>query len=166
MKKWKQRLHAKCPHCQHEHEDLLHMATCTSQAVTEFWATHIDALENWMEQKDTDKDLQTFIIDGLTSWLQDPYGNEILITSFPPHKQQALQNQLKLGWYAFISGLIHPALIELQQHHYSNIHRKKLEHPGHHNSSNTTGNHYTTSGYHATTLSINEQSMITTESTT
>ena len=77
-----------------------------------------------MEYKDTDPDIQTFLINRLISWIQDPHGHEIQITSFPPQKQRAFQNQLKLGWYAFITGLIHPTIIQLQQQHYSTKHRK------------------------------------------
>ena len=124
MKKWKQRLHVKCPHCQHEQEDLLHIPTYSSQAVTEFWVTKMNALETWMEYKDTDPDMHNFLINSLISWLQDPHGNEVSISSFPPHKQGSFQNRLQLGWYAFIVGLIHPTIVQLQQQHYSHKHRK------------------------------------------
>lgn len=84
MKKWKQRIHDWCPHCQQDQEDILHLTTCPSQAVTNFWAQRLTALKDWMEQKDTNQDLQTSIIDSLTSWLQDPYDNEISLSHFPP----------------------------------------------------------------------------------
>ena len=123
MKKWKQRLHARCPHCQHEQEDTLHLTTCTSQAITDLWATKINSLESWMAYKDTNPDLQTFTISGLVSWLQDPHSNELSLSSFPPHKQTSFQKQLHLGWYAFLTGLIHPSILHIQKY-YSNKQRR------------------------------------------
>ena len=119
MKKWKQRLHARCPHCQHSNEDILHMTTCKSVTIQNFWSQSLQALETWMINKDTDPDLQQFIIEGLKSWIQNPQGDEITLQHFPVHKQPIFQNQLNLGWFAFLSGLIHPSLVTLQQQHYS-----------------------------------------------
>ena len=75
-------------------------------------------------EKNTDQNIQKVIIDGLISWIQDTYGDEISIIQFPPHKQEAFQQQLNLGWFAFLAGFIPSKIAHLQQQHYSTQNRK------------------------------------------
>ena len=89
-----------------------------------FWIKSLTLLDEWMTQKDIDPDLQHFIIEGLTSWFHNPHGDEISLHQCPPHKQLIFQQQLNLGWYTLLTGLIHPSLTTLQQQHYSNRSRK------------------------------------------
>ena len=124
MKKWKQRVHARCPHCQHEHEDILHMTTCQSQPVQDFWTTSLTSLQNWMIKNNTEPDLQSFLLEGLKSWISDPQGDEISLHHFHPDNQPTFQLQLNLGWYTLITGLIHPSLATLQQTHYSKLSKR------------------------------------------
>ena len=124
MKKWKQCIHAKCPHYQHPHEDIMHLTTCPSETVSDYWTNNITNLDLWLTKKDTDHELQEFIIEGLISWIQDLYGDELPITQLPPHKQTAFQQQLNIGWFGFLAGFISPAIAHLQQQHYSDNSKK------------------------------------------
>ena len=66
-----------------------------------------------------DLDLQSFLLEGLKSWISDPQGDEISLHHFHSDNQPTFQLQLNLGWYSLITGLIHPSLTTLQQTHYS-----------------------------------------------
>ena len=119
MKKWKQRIHAKGPHYQYPHEDIIHLTTCSSETVSNYWTNSITKLDLWLAKKDTDHKLQEFNIEGLISWIQDLYRDELPTTHFPAHKQTAFQQQLNIGWFGFLAGFISPAIAHLQQRHYS-----------------------------------------------
>ena len=61
----------------------------------------------------------------ITSWTQDPFGEELPLLHFPPPSITAFQNQLDIGWFGTLSGLLHPSLISLQQQHYSAIQSRR-----------------------------------------
>ena len=124
MVKRKQRISAKCPHCPAE-EDTLHMPTCPDTAVRNFWHTSIQSLHAWLESIDTDPTITDFLCNGITSWTQNPFGEELPLLHFPPPFITAFQNQLDIGWFGTLSGLLHPSLISLQQQHYSAIQSRR-----------------------------------------
>ena len=118
MVKRKQRLSAECPHCNLE-ETALHMPTCQSTEVSNFWQATIQSLQTWLTNQDTEPNITTFLCKGLLSWTQDPHGNEILFNNIPVPAIIPLTNQLAIGWFGTLSGLIHPSIISLQQQHYT-----------------------------------------------
>ena len=118
MKTWKQWLHAQGLYCQHENGDILHMTTCRSQAVMNFWTNSLTVPNDLMDQKDTDPDLHHFIIEGFTSWWQH------LSPMISPPQTSCIPTPTHLGWYTLLTVLLHPSLATLQQQHYSNRARK------------------------------------------
>jgi hypothetical protein len=121
MVKRKHRIKATCPHCLHPNEDALHLPTCPHPSVTAFWIDALSNLQSWLLNVDTHPAIIFFICKGLLSWTTDPFGDELPLDHLPPHIYQAFDNQLQLGWFATLSGILHPSLIQLQQTHYSSI---------------------------------------------
>ena len=124
MVKRKQRLSAECPHCNLE-ETALHMPTCQSTEVSNFWQATIQSLETWLTNQDSEPNITKFLCKGLLSWTQDPHGNEISLHNIPAPALIPLNNQLSIGWYGTLSGLIHPSIISLQQKHYTAIQSRR-----------------------------------------
>ena len=128
MKRWKQRLHARCPHCHYDGEDVLHLACCPSHTVQNLWTTSMATLTQWCQDQDTDNILAEFIVTGLTSWSQNPYGTEISINHFPPQYHSALLSQIRIGWYSTLCGFIHPSITTLQQQQYNLLRSRRTGH--------------------------------------
>ena len=121
MIKRKHRIKATCPHCLHPKEDALHLPTCHHPSVRAFWTDALNNLQSWLLNVDTHPNITSFICNGLLSWTADPFGEEEPIDHLPPHIYQTFDNQLNLGWFALLSGVLHPSIIQLQQSHYSSI---------------------------------------------
>ena len=114
----KHRLRSNCPHCG-RHEDAMHLLTCPSSTVRQFWEATIERLRGWLADQHTDPDITTFLGDGIESWLQDPHGCETSLSSFDVHHRCSFLQQLSLGWFGTISGMFHPSLLNLQQQYYN-----------------------------------------------
>ena len=121
MVKRKQRVKATCPHCHHHNENALHLPTCPHPNVHAFWKDAMDNLETWFINVDTHPSIASFICEGILSWTRDPYGEEPPIDHLPHTICNAFDNQLHFGWFATLSGVLHPSLIQLQQTHYSSM---------------------------------------------
>ena len=121
MKKRQQRIHANCPHCSCTNETLLHMVLCPSPTVQNFWATTLQDLHMWLEEQQTEPHLATYLVLGLSSWLLDPYGEELTLEQFPPHLHATFHSHHQLGWFALLVGFIHPNIIHLQQKHLTSL---------------------------------------------
>ena len=121
MKQRRQRIHAKCPHCSCRSETLLHLVLCPSNTVQAFWATALRDLEQWLEEHHTEPHLATFLVLGLSSWLLDPYGDELTLENFPLRLHPTLTSHLELGWFALLSGFVHPDIVQSQQQHLSSL---------------------------------------------
>ena len=124
MQQRRQRLHAKCPHCNCQSETLLHLVLCPSDIVQSFWAKTLQDLNTWFEEHHTEPHLATYIVLGLSSWLLDPYGDEIPLDNFPDRFHSVFRSYLQLGWFALLSGFIHPDIVHLQQTHLSSLQYK------------------------------------------
>ena len=119
------RPYSNCPICQEEDEHLVHVLTCPHRDSLTLRTTLVDALKAWLIKEHTHPDVTAFLLQGLTSWFNDPYGNEILLNCADPTSQSTLLEQLELGWFATLSGFLHPNLIELQHRYYLIIRRRK-----------------------------------------
>ena len=125
MTAWKFRKHARCPHCQHDPETLLHILTCPSQAVRTFWIQSLEHLHEWLEAHSTDPHIASFFLRGLLSWTRDPNGYEIQIHQYPQQHIPALAAQLQVGWFGTLSGLLHPAILAKQTQYYQSLSSRK-----------------------------------------
>jgi hypothetical protein len=76
MQRRKQRIHSHCPRCNADKEDLLHILTCASEDIVEHRQNLLIELEVWFETEDTHPDIQTFFLDVLYSWFEDPHADE------------------------------------------------------------------------------------------
>lgn len=120
------RPYSNCPIYQEEDEHLVHVLTCPHHDSLTLRTTLIDALKAWLIKEHTHPDVTAFLLHGLTSGCNDPYGDEILLNCADPTSQSTLLEQLlNLGWFATLSGFLHPNLIELQHRYYLIIRRRK-----------------------------------------
>ena len=116
----KKRLTSNCPLCNIPEEDTIHVLQCPSPSSILQRNSLMEELECWLKGKDTHPDITTFIISGLTKWFNG--SNHILSESIPDQTLLiAFQTQLKLGWEAFLYGLIASPIISCQQEYYKSI---------------------------------------------
>ena len=121
LKQRKHRLRDHCPHCKRPKEDVLHLITCPSQIVRKLIQDELSTLQTWMSKQDTLPELSTFIYNGILSWTNDPFGFEDPLHHYTQTTQKIFNQQLQLGWFATLSGFLHPSLILLQHGHYKVI---------------------------------------------
>ena len=73
----KHRFRSNCPLCGCEQEDVLHVLTCQSASVSEKLETLLQQdLKVWVQSMMTSPDIVKYLISGLRSWFQDPFGDE------------------------------------------------------------------------------------------
>ncbi len=58
---WKERETADCPWCR-EFEDTAHIWRCSGQNASDLWDSALDRLENWMQEQQTDPDIQDSVL--------------------------------------------------------------------------------------------------------
>ena len=121
MVKCKHHIKATCPHCHHPKEDALHLPTCPHPNVINLWKEALNNLHTWLLNADIHPAIIHFVCSSLTSWTNDPFSEEAPINHLPQNSCQTFKNQLQLGWFTTLSGVLHPSLIQLQQNHYSTI---------------------------------------------
>jgi hypothetical protein len=126
MKRRKQRLHAHCPLCGEDDEHLLHVLICPDAIAVDFRKPLLTELETWLIDEDTHPDIAEYLLTGLTSWFEDPFGTEPAIRSAVPSIRQAASLQSQgIGWYAFLCGFIVEPLVTCQQAYYSSIQSRR-----------------------------------------
>ena len=115
------RPYSNCPICQEEDEHLVHVLTCPHHDSLTLRTTLVDALKAWLIKEHTHPDVTAFLLQGLTSWFNDPYGDEIRLNCADPTSQSTLLEQLDLGGICaikpdFVSvGVSKPGCEALQQ---------------------------------------------------
>ena len=82
-------------------------------------------LKCWLVSKDTQSNIVSFIISGLTSWFSNTaftleHGSLDISTLV------AFQTQLLIGWDTFLFGIVADQLIHCQQLHYKSSNSRKL----------------------------------------
>jgi hypothetical protein len=99
MKSRKQRLRAHCPHCGEDNEHLLHVLICSADAAVDFRQPLLSDLENWLIDEDTHPDIADYLLTGLTSWFEDPFGTEpVILSTIPSIRQEASQQSQEIVW--------------------------------------------------------------------
>ena len=125
LKQRKHRLRDNCPHCQQAFEDTLHLIICPAQAVRALLTEELDKLHIWMLSQNTLPEIALFLHNGLLSWTKDPFGLELPLQDYSTEIQHIFYQQLQLGWFATLSGFLHPSLILLQHGHFKGIKSRK-----------------------------------------
>ena len=75
----------------------------------------------WLEAEDTQEDIATFLVQGLESWFEDPYGDEIPIHCDDVTMTRILGATTELGWFSLLCGYLRKDLVRAQQLHYTYI---------------------------------------------
>jgi len=70
----KQQLHAHCPRCRDDYEHLLHVLVCSADSAVDFRKPLLADFETWLLNKDTQPDIAEYLLTGLSSWFEDPFG--------------------------------------------------------------------------------------------
>ena len=103
----------KCPCCTIHVETAEHIMVCPEVGRVETFMQSSQALEQWMEDADTDPDLVECIIDYVQG-----RGTVTMASAVqnPPTRFQALGRlQDKIGWRRFLEGMVSTEIVALQQ---------------------------------------------------
>ena len=80
------RAHANCPICNAPDEDMLHVLTCQHRFARENRDTLLQEFKIWLQSVHTAPDITSFLITGLRSWFQDPFGDKPLHETEMPRR--------------------------------------------------------------------------------
>ena len=121
MKQRQQRIHDTCPLCDEPDEHLVHILTCRHETCVELRTSLLTELRTWLEAEDTQEDIANFLVQGLESWFDDPYGDEIPIDCDDVTMTRILGATTELGWFSLLCGYLRKDLVRAQQLHYTYI---------------------------------------------
>ena len=96
--------HSKCPRCNMDNEDVIHVIQCRDTRATNLWNQELDKLKEWMLDKGGDPDLTNLIYSSLRSWrdstpLPSFFTSDITLS-------QAILKQDAIGWKSFVDGFL------------------------------------------------------------
>jgi hypothetical protein len=111
MVQWQMRDSAACPRCGQE-EDSQHVWTCHAPDARWIRLQHIFKLDTWLEQQDTQPDLQRELINGMKAWSVGTPRRTSDCT--PLHLRQALVHQDAIGWTNLLEGCMANGWTEAQ----------------------------------------------------
>jgi hypothetical protein len=117
MKNWDFWDHSRCPCCDHEREDKIHLLTCPHPDSYETWQQSLLGLEAWMIDTDTDVTIRECILLCLET--RDP--TQTFTTYSNPRSFQAAQAQDRIGWMNTTEGKLSHQWRQLQAEHYKSI---------------------------------------------
>jgi hypothetical protein len=121
MKNWDFWDHSRCPCCNHEREDKVHLLTCPHPTSNEIWQESLLGLEAWMIDMDTDATIRECILLCLET--RDPTQT---FTAFSnPRSFQAAQAQDRIGWMNTTEGKVSHHWRHLQAEHYQSINSRR-----------------------------------------
>ena len=104
MVKWKMRSYDRCPRCDEEHEDNIHVVRCKSKEAEEVWDTSIFAFIELMAARKVSLEVQQAILDGMNCWRSgEP---ETKLEYHRSNTYTALKEQNEIGWNNFMMGRI------------------------------------------------------------
>jgi len=99
MKRWGFRTISKCPRCDHELEDKLHILHCQAPSAQQRWNQTLTELEEWLRSAQTEPKIAEAIMAGLRGW----YAGENLV---PMTHTDATSQQNQLGWGLLVEGCL------------------------------------------------------------
>lgn len=113
--RYEQEMDPMCPSCQVEEEDCGHILRCREEGRVAALVASLDALEEWLEETDTDP----ILVEGIMSFLRGR-GEGSLEDSFIgyPREYRTLgMRQDRIGWRRFMEGMIVADFRRLQIRH-------------------------------------------------
>ena len=119
---WKYQTNATCPRCQHSQENTKHILQCTGHDANAVWDQGIKELNKYMDNQDTDQNIQNAIVQGLQCWQQ---ALPIDATDYPLDIQEALTIQTNIGWKSLMEGLAAKQWQKLQALYYTRCNLQK-----------------------------------------
>lgn len=91
-----------CPGCQHNTETTEHILKCQASGATEEWKTSLEALKQWMEQREAAPELIHAITTGLEAWRN---GQKLETPRYSlPYLSEAFEDQNEIGWKGLLHG--------------------------------------------------------------
>jgi hypothetical protein len=123
MKERKQFVQDKCPICCQQTEDISHLLRCQNDEALSFYQQQLNQLRSWGERVQTDPS----ILHSLLLVLQlKRMGHNDLHRLFPciltkARHHSVFKHQSRIGWDAFLEGLISTEWARLQQDYYKSI---------------------------------------------
>jgi hypothetical protein len=99
MQRWKLRQGDSCPRCGMS-EDAAHVWICHGERADDIWEKALKNLEQWLQSKQTDPDIQHILISYLCGWRLDQIPNEETFFVF----DDLIRQQSKIGWSRFFEG--------------------------------------------------------------
>ena len=119
MKQRQQCVNDTCPICDEPDEHLVHILTCPHETGVDLRASLLTELRTWLEAEDTHEDIATFLVQGLESRFEDPYGDELPIHCDDATMARLLGATTELGWFSLLCGYRRKELVRAQQLHYT-----------------------------------------------
>ena len=114
--------HSKCPRCDADGEDTLHVCRCPAPSAQQVWDKALEVLGAWMTEQRLPQDLRQAIVGRLHSWRK---GTPFLCVKGTVDLYQVIAEQDAIGWHQFLLGRVTDRLVPYIQRHFdcSNIQR-------------------------------------------
>ena len=123
MQRWKQQTSAKCPRCDEEIEDGLHVWLCKGDGVEEVWEASIRKLRQWMTKQKTLPNLAAVVCDRLSAWRHESTP-KVHVSPFLGLRDM-IKAQDNAGWRCVLEGIPVTGWSEVQQRYYEWIGSRK-----------------------------------------
>jgi hypothetical protein len=107
----------KCPCCTIHVETAEHVILCPKVGRVEAFMQSSQALEQWLEEANTDPDLINCIVDYVQGWGTITMASTV--QNIPPQFQALGHLQDIIGWWRFLEGTISKEIVDLQQQFYA-----------------------------------------------
>ena len=119
---------AACPRCGMDHETVDHVSRCPQKHSHRIWHCHLRQLDTWLRRQDTDPDIIRVVILALPRWRAG-----VLTSAFCPHSvsdnvRAAVNEQHRIGWDNFMSGLLSKRWARCQEEYYRTKKNRKTGH--------------------------------------
>ena len=123
MKRWKQQKSSKCPRCENETEDELHVWQCQGEGVEGKWKESIQKLHLWLLRSRSQPNLAAVICDRLSAWRSN--SAPTVPVSYFLGLRATVQAQDEVGWRSFLEGFPVKGWAEVQQRYFEFIKSKR-----------------------------------------
>lgn len=121
----KQQASAACPRCGFSPETVQHISQCTQKYSTRIWHKHLRQMDTWLRKQDTDPDITRAVILALPRWRAGALTSAFCPQSVSTSVKEAIQDQHRIGWDNFMSGLLSTKWAICQQAYYTKKKQRK-----------------------------------------
>ena len=97
--------------------NLLHVLVCSTDSAVDFRKPFLADFETWLLNEDTQPDIAEYLLAGLSSWFEDPFGTEpAIFCTFLPLDRQLLYNLKKSVGMPFFAALLRNHWLSANKH--------------------------------------------------